>query len=190
MGLFGKGKKQDKMVLEASDNAANDNDQALAITDSDITLDGFIQQVENPVADYGIQDAIELIRQLPNVNTDIVISVVIKTLESANIQVTDIISDAEEREKSIENRNEELATKTDRLEKQITDLAEEIQRLNTDFDETTKVKNLLIASLEFNKPEVNEEAVEIVAAENKEVSAQQDDTTGIIKASDNLTLVD
>lgn len=96
---------------------------------------------------YGIQEAIELIRKLPNVNTDIVINVVIKTLESANISVEKIIQDAQGRETRIEDRSGRLISKIEALEAEIAELNEEITQLNTDLEETNKVKELLLRSL-------------------------------------------
>jgi len=97
---------------------------------------------------YGIQDAIKLMRKLPKVNTDIVISVVIKTLESADIKVEQIISDAQQRESRIEDRSVKLITEIDDLEAKIAKLNSEITQLNSDLDETSKVKTLLLQSLE------------------------------------------
>jgi len=99
---------------------------------------------------YGIQEAIELIRKLPNVNTDIVVTVVIKTLESANISVDRIIKDAQAREHKIEDRSGRLISKIDSLEAEIAELNEEITQLNSDLEETNRVKDLLMRSLNFD----------------------------------------
>ena len=107
---------------------------------------------DNSNETYGIQDAIKLMRKLPNVNTDIVISVVIKTLESADIKVEEIISDAQQRESRIEDRSVKLITEIDELESQISKLNSEITQLNSDLEETSKVKSLLLQSIEANVP--------------------------------------
>ena len=96
---------------------------------------------------YGIQEAIELIRKLPNVNTEIVITVVIKTLESANISVDKIVKDAQAREHKIEDRSGRLISKIETLEAEIAELNEEITQLNSDLEETNRVKDLLMRSL-------------------------------------------
>ena len=103
---------------------------------------------DNSNSSYGIQDAIKLMRKLPNVNTDIVISVVIKTLESADIKVEKIISDAQQRESKIEDRSVKLITEIDDLEAQIAKLNSEITQLNSDLEETSKVKSLLLQSID------------------------------------------
>ena len=108
----------------------------------------------SPVASgYGIQEAIELIRKLPNVNTDIVINVVIKTLESANISVDKIIKDAQGRESKIEDRSGRLISKIEALEAEISELNEEITLMNTELEETNRVKELLLRSLTNEAPE-------------------------------------
>lgn len=148
MGLFGKkGNAENSIIgelaiVDPSDNQSN-SDESTAKNES--TKPSF--KNTNPM-NYGIQDAIELIRQLPNVDSDIVVSVVRKTLESTKIHVSEIITDAEQREAAIESRSEGLITKISDLEGQIKNLNAEISELNAEIDETTKVKNLLVGSIE------------------------------------------
>jgi len=110
------------------------------------------KSADNSNSTYGIQDAIKLMRKLPNVNTDIVISVVIKTLESADIKVEQIISDAQQRESRIEDRSVKLITEIDELEAKISKLNSEITQLNSDLEETSKVKTLLLQSIDSSSP--------------------------------------
>lgn len=159
MGLFGK----DKKVIDASNYMSEEDDQELAFESNDLAKKNTHQQKPKSAGQYGIQDAIELMRQLPDVNTEIVISVVIKTLESANIQVAEIITDAQNRETRIENRSVELIKNIEQLETQIAGLTEEITHLNSDFEETSKVKDLLVASLKHEKSE-SIEAAKVEAA--------------------------
>jgi chromosome segregation ATPase len=109
---------------------------------------------------YGIEDAIALMRKLPNVNSEITITVVKKTLESANIQVEEIISDAERKESQIETRTDQLSKEISELQNRIEHLNEEINELTTDLKETTKVKNLLVGVSEQEKsqPKASAEA--------------------------------
>lgn len=100
---------------------------------------------------YGIEDAIALMRKLPNVNSEITITVVKKTLESANIQVEEIISDAQRKESQIESRTKQLSTEINELQERIAHLNGEINELTSDLKETTKVKNLLIGASEQEK---------------------------------------
>lgn len=153
MGLFGKGKDIDDFQIEQSgfdiDNTGEHIDNTVSAADTS----GLNNQSSNinPM-NYGIQDAIELIRQLPNVDSDITITVVRKTLESTKIQVSEIIADAQQREEKIEDRSGTLATKIDELKKQIEELNIEITQLNSDLEETTRVKSLLIRSVDQDSP--------------------------------------
>ncbi len=96
---------------------------------------------------YGIEDAIKLMRQLPNVDSEILITVVNKTLESANIKVSEIIADAESKEANIERRNSSLSSRIAELDNEISQLNAEITTLTDDLKETTKVKKLLKLSV-------------------------------------------
>lgn len=155
MGLFGKGKDKDidDFQMEQSgleiDSTGGHIDDMVSAADTSGLNNQFSNS--NPM-NYGIQDAIELIRQLPNVDADITITVVRKTLESTRIQVSEIIADAQQREKKIENRSGTLTTKIDELKKQIEELNIEITQLNSDLEETSRVKTLLIRSVEQDSP--------------------------------------
>jgi len=188
MGLFGK----DKKVVDVSNFATDDADQGMNSTSDEYAASESQREVEQMKnsSEYGIQDAIELMRQLPDVNTEIVIGVVIKTLESANIQVDEIIEDAQSRETRIENRSVELIKNIEHLEEQIAGLTEEITHLNTDFEETSKVKNLLVASLRKDKSSTNEDAkIEAVTtAANEVVSDNTKDKKSKDKNKDNTTM--
>lgn len=107
---------------------------------------------------YGIEDAIALMRKLPNVNSDITITVVKKTLESAHIQVAQIISDAESKESQIQERTAHLTQEIDQLENRISTLNHEITALTSDLKETSKVKDLL-KSASKNEPAQKPELV-------------------------------
>jgi chromosome segregation ATPase len=120
---------------------------------------------------YGIEDAIALMRKLPNVNSEITITVVKKTLESANIKVEEIISDAERKETQIETRTDQLSKEINELQDRISHLNGEINELTADLKETTKVKNLLVGVNEQEKsqPKASAEAPK----KAKEESASQ-----------------
>jgi len=178
MGLFGKDKKADNTIIEITDDEANEIDLGLDAASNNKTLFDNDSQQENPksASVYGIQDAIELMRQLPNVNTEIVISVVIKTLESANIQVSEIISDAEKRESLIETRSVELSSKIQQLDTQITELNNEITNLKSDFEETTNVKSLLEAALEQSEPTSESVEPESISVDVEESIATENES--------------
>ncbi|WP_455211084.1 hypothetical protein [Kaarinaea lacus] len=124
---------------------------------------------------YGIEDAIALMRKLPNVNSEITITVVKKTLESANIQVEQIISDAARKESQIENRTEQLSKEISELQDRIARLNDEINELTADLKETSKVKSLLVGASEQEKaqPKISSEAPKEAPKKAKEESASQ-----------------
>jgi hypothetical protein len=101
---------------------------------------------EAPRHHYGIADAITLMRSLPPdlQHTDIVVQVIKRTLESAKINVTAIIADATRKEDAIENRIKLLQEEISMHEREIATRSTEIQRLQVDLEETSRVKERLV----------------------------------------------
>ena len=89
---------------------------------------------------YGIDDAIKLMRRLPRDDISLVASIVRETLESTNIKVDNIISDAEKKEKSLDDHisrlNDEITELKDMIEKR----TGQINNLKGDLEETRQVK--------------------------------------------------
>ncbi|VAX01572.1 hypothetical protein MNBD_GAMMA22-2007 [hydrothermal vent metagenome] len=161
MGIFQKSKDNDDME---ADNMAQNNSTQINATD-DSNRDSRWQkksssgssslaaeeqaprdnQLGNKISsfNYGIEEAVALMRKLPDVDTDVVITVVRKTLESANVRVNEIISDAEKKEGNINKRTNTLTSEIEELQKKITLRNKEISILTKDLQETTKVKKLL-----------------------------------------------
>ncbi len=160
MGIFQKSKDNDDME---ADNMAQNNSTQINATD-DSNRDSRWQkkgssgasnssdestprdsQLGNKISsfNYGIEEAVGLMRKLPDVDTDVVITVVRKTLESANVRVNEIISDAEKKEGNINKRTNTLTSEIEELQKKITLRNKEISILTKDLQETTKVKKLL-----------------------------------------------
>ncbi len=101
---------------------------------------------------YGIEDAIDLMRDLPKDSKEVVVTVVKKTLESTNIQVSDIISDASGKEDRLRKQNARLEDEIAKLEAQISDRRSQISDLMSDLKETSEVKDLLQLAEKLNKP--------------------------------------
>jgi hypothetical protein len=102
------------------------------------------EEAERALRDYGIEQAIQLMRLLPgDSNVELVVQVVKKTLESTNIKVPKIIEDASRKQKDIENRVSNLEREISDLEREIQTRESEIERLQTDHKETTMVKERL-----------------------------------------------
>jgi hypothetical protein len=95
---------------------------------------------------YGIGDAINLMRSLPQdlQTTDIVVQVIKRTLESAKIDVSAIIADATHKEDTIDRRIRELQAEIENFQTQIQSRSGEITRLQADLDETSRVKERLV----------------------------------------------
>lgn len=96
-----------------------------------------------PVASYGIDKAIELMRTLPSDNIELVVQVVKQTLESMQIKITDIIADATRKQELVQDRLEVLRGEIADLEKEIAIRQKEIEDLNADYKETNTVRKHL-----------------------------------------------
>ena len=96
---------------------------------------------------FGIEKAIELMRNLPDDNEQLVVTVVRTTLESANVSVEAIIDDAELKQAKIENRVDALKKEIAEYEEEIAARKDEIRRLEEDHAETTAVRKKLELSL-------------------------------------------
>ena len=93
--------------------------------------------------DYGVDKAIELMRGLPTDNVELVVQVVKVTLESAKIRIGAIIEDAGVRLEEIQGRVKHLKGEIADLEQEIAQRRDEIGKLDSDFRETTMVKDRL-----------------------------------------------
>ena len=94
-------------------------------------------------SDYGIQKAIELMRNLPADNIPLVVQVVRTTLESTNIEVPSIISDAKAKRARIATRIDGLRKEIAEFEEEIAARRKEIAALEADGAETKTVQERL-----------------------------------------------
>lgn len=102
------------------------------------------EEAERALRDYGIEQAIALMRLLPHeANTELVVQVVKKTLESTNIRVPKIIEDAARKERDLDARVGQLEREIGELEREIQVREAEIERHQKDRAETTTVKERL-----------------------------------------------
>ena len=90
---------------------------------------------------YGIDDAIRLMKRLPSGDMKLLAQVIKETLESTQIQVVDIIRDAERKEESLESSIHKLDAEIEDLEIMINQRKESIHALLTDLEETRQVKH-------------------------------------------------
>jgi hypothetical protein len=97
-----------------------------------------------PALKYGIDDAIKLMRTLPlEVNVELVVRVMKKTLESLDVQVVDIIEDAERRQDALRGKIAEYKGHIADFQREIEARRSEIARLEGDLAETTVVRERL-----------------------------------------------
>ena len=115
--------------------------------------------------EFGIKDAINLVNSLPAGNPEIVIPVVIKTLESANIHLEDIIEDADKQEKLLETRSMRLISKIEILESKVAAMNDRVLQLNESIEEISLVKHMLTLPSELDEEDFTEE--ELAEAEKE-----------------------
>ena len=99
-----------------------------------------------PELHFNIDKAIELMRQLPQDNVELVVKVVKTTLESMHIKVGAIIEDASRKQAHIEQRIAGRKKEIADLEAEIAVRKQEIGGLEADHAETTTVKERLMLS--------------------------------------------
>ena len=133
-------------------------------------------------SEFGIQKAIELMRNLPPDNIPLVVSVVRATLESANVSVKAIISDAEIKQAKIENRIGTLEGEIKDYEEEIAARRDEIKRLKADFKETSDVRDKLELSM---KPDTSGPISKSASAPAKADPAKSD--PGLISPAASVT---
>lgn len=97
---------------------------------------------------YGIEDAIELMRRLPKEHSELVVSVVKETLESTQVSIADIIADADNKSAQIRDRNNTLEQEIADLRAQINEREEYINELQTNLNETLTVREKLQLSVD------------------------------------------
>jgi hypothetical protein len=103
-----------------------------------------VEEVDIDEPDYGIDEAIELMRSLPTDNVELVVQVVKRTLESTRVKVSTIIDDATRKQARIESRIDVLKQQIAEFEQEISTRRREISSLETDHRETTTVKEQLV----------------------------------------------
>lgn len=152
MGIFSREKSESEAVFDepagppenSSGGALESGDQCLGNIDFGPGVNTKAsQKARPPTFSYGIQHAIQLMRELPEGELEVVVTVVKKTLESMSVAVTDIIQDAEFKEQEIRQKSDQLSQEIVDLESQINERKMQIDALNDEAKETALVKNHL-----------------------------------------------
>lgn len=89
---------------------------------------------------YGIDDAIELLRQLPESEDHKTMSVVCKTLESAQIRMSDLLQDARHKEQKLKQQHKGLEQEIEQLQSKMDDRRKQLKQLSESLEEVTRIK--------------------------------------------------
>lgn len=89
---------------------------------------------------YGIDDAIELLRQLPESEDHQTMSVICKTLESAQIRMSDLLQDARQKEQKLKQQHKGLEQDIEQLQAKIDDRRKQLKQLSESLEEVTRIK--------------------------------------------------
>lgn len=112
-----------------------------------------------PRSSYGFKQAVELMRVIPvDENQKLVVQVVKRTLESANISVSEIIKDAERQQREVKARVEALKQAISHLQQEIAAHKKDVVELEKENAEINRVKELLLSaeSLRQQRPQERE----------------------------------
>jgi predicted nucleic acid-binding Zn-ribbon protein len=102
------------------------------------------EATKTPQKRYGIDRAIQLMRALPTEqNPELVAMVITTTLESLELNVSEIIDDARSRQADLEARIGTIKARNSALEKEIEQGVDEIVKLEATLAETLSVKERL-----------------------------------------------
>jgi len=175
MGFFQKAKQTIKHKDELPEYVESLLENSNAISNEEIDERFSVKNMALSV-NYGIDHAIQLLRALPDDNTDIVVSVVTKTLESANIDVSKIIQDAESKAKSLEAQVLQLNEEIKALQDLITQKKDQINISTEILGETQKVKGLLESARHKVEQPRNMEVVRNYPAKSAKNTQPEQDT--------------
>lgn len=89
---------------------------------------------------YGIEDVIQLMRDLPDNKKEMVILIVQKTLVSAKIDIKSILEKAAKKIESLQSKNDKLRAEIRELEEMIIQKKSDVDRLRRDIEETQQVR--------------------------------------------------
>lgn len=121
---------------------------------------------------YGIEEVIGLMRELPQENRELVVTVVKKTLESTQIDLDEIIGGAENKETRLRDKTQTLQSEIKNLQQEIEKRNREIALLQKDLKETTSVKEKLELAQQLHPPKQAQAAPVTANPTTKEVAVK------------------
>lgn len=149
MGLF---QKSTKDAPAKKDNLPQYVDSLLDAADLESVRETD-SLIAHPV-EYGIDKAIELLQKLPLENTQLVVSVVRHTLESASIDVDLVVDDAEKKAQKMQDEIATLNGEIALLKTQIAQKETDIVQTEATLKETQRVQELLKQASQPETPAV------------------------------------
>lgn len=94
----------------------------------------------NPMLSYGIEDVIQLMRDLPDSKKEMVILIVQKTLVSAKIDIKTILEKAARKIENLQSKNDKLRAEIRDLEELIIQKKSDVDRVRREMEETQQVR--------------------------------------------------
>ncbi len=137
-----------------------------------------------PQQDYGIEQAIALMRTLPSDSVELVVRVVKHTLESTNIDIPTIIEDATAKEDRIDDRVALLREEIGNLEDEIARRSEEIEDLDYDRKETSMVKERLELAEKLDQQDTGSVTADSTSSGSTSSDTTNSDTTSSEESMD------
>ncbi|WP_027328952.1 DUF4200 domain-containing protein [Marinimicrobium agarilyticum] len=130
MGLFSK-----------HDNDAQPEDDSLELPTRDDFHQPLVEETRTrPAGRYSFDDAIGLIRDLPEAPSDELMAVICKTLESAHIRLDDVLQDARQKEQRVRREHQGIEQDIQSLQKQIDKKQSELSELAHTLEELIRIK--------------------------------------------------
>jgi hypothetical protein len=117
------------------------------------TTDPQLAKLKIKDKEYSVDTAIRLFENLPDFgNSNVIVEVVKRTLESANISIVEIMSDADEKEKDITDKITKLKSEVEKLIKEIGGRKEEVTKLQNELRRVRNVKDKLTPKKKTTQP--------------------------------------
>jgi hypothetical protein len=162
VALFEKKKKDDLEALAEEISPSQPWAAARAVADSAVRDRGR-PALPEPAPEYGIDKAVELMRQLPEENIELVVAVVKTTLQSLGIDISSIINDGTRKQNEMQARIEVLRREIAGLENEINARRAEIGSLDAERRETALVKDRLSLAEKSNGAPLDQTAALLAA---------------------------
>ena len=183
MGLFSRtqpNKDDNEEILDKVElpNSEDINDDFLATADDGAGFSAPTPPVSTAptkaVPAYTIEDAIKLMQSLPQDNTEMVVTVVKKTLESTSINIQDILNDSIEKETLIQQQQDKLEKEIKQLQAKISDRNQRIDTLKEDLKTTISVRKRLQLAMDLEKKQSPSNGNGSTNSNNKKQPRRQD----------------